>query len=102
MQGLIWTKLFATLMVFLKDFFLKVDFLKSLITQKNTKFGPRSGPAKHPARSGPKPINLPMVLLKEFLEKVVLEKKCRRQKSMQNYPACKELNNIYYINNLLR
>ena len=33
--------------------------------------------------------------LKEFFEKVNFEKKVsRRQKNMQNYPACKELNGL--------
>ena len=32
-----------------------------------------------------------MVFLKDFFETVNLKKKSRRQKSMQNYPACKEL-----------
>ena len=29
------------------------------------------------------------------------KKNADNKKSMQNYPACKELNNTYYINNLL-
>ena len=35
------------------------------------------------------------VFLKEFFKKVNFVKISRRQKSMQNYPACKELTTMY-------
>ena len=35
-----------------------------------------------------------MVFLKDFFEKVILKKIHRQQKSMQNYPACKELKEL--------
>ena len=55
------------------------------------RFAPRSGPTKRRARSGSKLSDTLMVFLKEFFEKVNFEKISRRQKSVQNYPACKEL-----------
>ena len=58
-------------------------------------FGPRSGPTKCRAWSGSNLFDILIVLQKEFFENVNFEKKIsRRQKCMQNYPACKELNRI--------
>ena len=54
-------------------------------------FGSRSGQTKCRALSGSKMFDTLMVYLKEFFEKVDLEKISKQQKSMQNYPVGKEL-----------
>ena len=53
---------------------------------------PRSGLTKwHACRSDFKLFDTLMVFLKEFFIKMILKKKSRRQKCMQNYPVSKDL-----------
>ena len=113
------SKLFVTLMLFLKEFSEEVDFEKNQQTTKkhakllsrqrvnkstlilwllvssadNLYKQSRSGTAKCRVRSGSKLFDTLMVFLKEFfLKKLILKKISRRQKSLQNYPVGKELN----------
>ena len=58
-------------------------------------FGPRSGPTKCRAWSGPKLFDTLMVFLKEFFEKVDFEISSRRQKSMQNYIVGKGIKYLF-------
>ena len=53
--------------------------------------GPRSGPTKRQAWSGSKLFDTLMVFLKDLFEKVNFQNNPQMTKSMQNYPACKEL-----------
>ena len=80
--------------------FLKKDNLKKtqklLLFADNLckQFEPRSGPAKLRAWSGSKLFDTDGIPERFFWKKNNLKKrkKSHRQKSMQNYPACKELN----------
>ena len=54
-------------------------------------FGPRSGPIESRPWSRSKQFDSLIVFMKEFFEKVNFEKKSvNDNKSMKNYPACKE------------
>ena len=72
------------------SFLASGDFYRLLITFANN-FDPDQARKKCRAWSGSKLFDTLMVFLKEFFEKVNLKKIHRQQKSMQNYPACKEL-----------
>ena len=52
-------------------------------------FGPRSGSMFYQAWSGSKLFDTLMVFWKIFLKLLIKKKICRRQKIIQNYPACK-------------
>ena len=54
-------------------------------------FGSRSGPTKSRAWSGSKLFDTLMVFLKDFSKKLKKKKIHRWQKSMENYPTCKEV-----------
>ena len=52
-------------------------------------FGPRSGPTKCRALSGPKLLGTLMLFLKEFFEKLILKKKKKKQTPAHNTKAWK-------------
>ena len=72
---------------------VNMDFTLYLLVSSSDnlckQFGPRSGPTKCRAWSGSKLFDTLMVFIKEFFIKVDFEKISRRQKSMQNIPACR-------------
>ena len=70
------------------------DFCHLLITFANS-LDPDQAWKKCRAWSGSKLFDTLMVFLTDFFEKVNFKKIYRRQKSMQNYPACKVLKNPY-------
>ena len=61
-------------------------------------FGPRSGQTKRQASSGSKLFDTLMVFLEDCFEKLI-KKIHRQQKSMQNYPACKEFK-VFFCKNI--
>ena len=65
------------------------DFCRLLITFANSLDPDQAQQCR--VWSGSKLFDTLMVFLKDFLKKLIQRKKNHRQKSIQNYPACKEL-----------
>ena len=66
---------------------LTLNLLKLSADHLCKQFGPRSGPKKCRACSGPKIFDTQMVLLKEFFEKVNFEKKSADDKRHAKLPG---------------
>ena len=80
--------------MFLKEFFEKVNFEKNRQTTKQiaNSLDPDQDPRNVGPDLGPNLFDTLIMLLKEFFEKIDFEKKTADDnKSMKNYPACKEL-----------
>ena len=71
-------------------------FCHLLVNFVSKQLGPRSGKAEHRSWSGSKPSDTLIVFLKEFFEKVNIEKSVNDNKSMTNYLVCWELT-LYLI-----
>ena len=77
--------------ILVNSFLASGDFCQLLITFANKQFGPRSGPTESRPRSGSKLFEILIVFRIFEGGGGKLKNVSRRQKSMKNYPVCKDV-----------